>query len=283
MELWYTEEQTRNMRLSLRIKESLYSGQSKFQKIDVLDTFDFGRLLVLDGLVMTTEKDEFVYHEAINHIPILTHDNPENVLIIGGGDGGSLREAVKHHRVKKVTMVEIDGEVVKIAKKFFPSLHGGWDHPKSELRIEDGFEFLRNNDTPFNVIIIDSTDPIGPGEILFQEKFYDLVMQNLSEDGIMVQQTESFWVHPHIINKISKTLMTKFATVKFFSAPIPTYPSGYWNFSYCSNLKNYNPIEHFKKEEMEALGRLKFLNADILQASFALPNFAIEALQEQSK
>ncbi len=279
MELWYTENQTENVRLSLRVKETLYKGKSEYQTIDIIDTYDYGRMLVLDGLVMTTEKDEFVYHETIAHVAMLAHKNPQNVLIIGGGDGGTLREVVKHKTLQKATMVEIDAEVMEASRKFFPFLHGGWDHPRAEVLAQDGFLFLKNNKVKYDVIMIDGTDPIGPGEILFTEDFYSLVLEHLAPDGIFVQQTESIWVHPHIIADVNKRLRKKFSSVSFFDVPIPTYPSGYWNFSCCTNLPGFQPVSSFDMKRLQELGELRFLNEEILRGIFALPNFAKKFLE----
>jgi spermidine synthase len=279
MELWYTEEHTSDIRFSIKVKETLFHGESEYQKIDILDTHAFGRVLLLDGLVMTTEKDEFVYHESISHIPLSVHPDPKHVLIIGGGDGGTLREVVKHEAVDKVTLVDIDEQVMELSRIYLPFLAAGWEHPKAEVRAMNGFDFLQDKQDSFDVILVDSTDPIGPGEVLFQDRFYDLVHKALRRDGIMVQQVESFWVHPEVIGGIAQTLRGFFQRVDFFTAPIPTYPAGYWNFSFCQKNGQSAPPQLLDQERLAALPPLRYLNPEIARAVFALPNFARKALE----
>lgn len=280
MELWYTEKHSENIKFSLKVKKHIHSSQSKFQKIDIMDTLDYGRILTLDGLIMTTERDEFVYHESIAHIPVSIHPDPRDVLIIGGGDGGTLRELVKHNGLKKITMVEIDRDVIELSRKYLPFLDGGWDHPRAEVIVMNGFEFLKDKKNCYDLVIVDSTDPIGPGIILFEDPFYSLVKNSLRNFGIMVQQTESFWYHPEIISKVNRKLSNNFESVHFFSAPIPSYPSGYWNFSFCTTEKLPSPWEKINSSRIKAIENLKFLNPEIAKAAFALPNFALNTLKK---
>ena len=173
MELWFSESHTPNVKLSIRVDRQIYSGKSEFQRIDVFESPEFGRFLVLDGYMMLTEKDEFIYHEMLTHVPILAHGAARRVLIIGGGDGGMLREVAKHKSVERITMVEIDGTVVDMCKEFLPNhSQGAFDDPRLNLVIDDGMRFVATTEERFDVIISDSTDPIGPGEVLFSENFY---------------------------------------------------------------------------------------------------------------
>ncbi len=197
MELWLTEKQTKNLAMSCRIKETLFNGQSDFQKVEVLDSHEFGRMLVLDGVFQTSIFEEFIYHEMIAHVPLLTHPVPKRVLVIGGGDGGSVREAVRHEAVEVVEMVEIDGMVVDVSKKFLPEISSAMrdNHPKLQLSIGDGIAHMKKTENHFDVIIVDCSDPIGPGVGLFSREFYQDVYKALKPDGLFVQQTESPFYH----------------------------------------------------------------------------------------
>ena len=171
-ELWYTEVDKNGFGKSFKVVQTLYKGQSEFQSIDILETSGFGRLLLLDGLVMTTEKDEFVYHEMISHIPLLAHPNPKQVLVIGGGDGGTIREVLKHPSVERAVLCEIDGMVIEASKQWLPTIACALDDPKVEIQVADGAAYVAKHKNTFDVILIDSTDPIGPGARLFNKEFY---------------------------------------------------------------------------------------------------------------
>jgi spermidine synthase len=188
--VWFTEYQTKNVGLTIKAKE-VKTIKSKYQEILILDTEEFGRVLVLDGAVQTTERDEFMYHEMLVHPAMLKHPNPERVLIIGGGDGGSVREALKHPSVKEVHLCEIDEEVIIVSEKYLPTISEKLRDPKVKIYIEDGNVFLEERENYYDVIIMDSSDPIGPAEVLFKEAFYNKVKNALRENGIMVAQTES--------------------------------------------------------------------------------------------
>jgi spermidine synthase len=175
MELWYTEKQTENQGLSCKITETLHTEQTEYQHLAVIDTLQWGKMLTLDGLVMTTDKDEFVYHEMITHVGLFTHPNPEHVCVIGGGDGGAIREIMKHPSVKTATLVEIDGRVVENCRKFFPYISSELDNPKVTVKIDDGIKHIAESKDKYDMIIVDSTDPIGPAVGLFAKEFYQNV------------------------------------------------------------------------------------------------------------
>lgn len=277
MELWVTEEHLKAVRLSYKITETLYHGESSFQKIDVVDTVAYGRMLLLDGLVMTTEKDEFVYHEMISHIPMLAHPNPKKVLVIGGGDGGTVREVLKHPSVEEVVLCEIDGDVIDVSRRFLPSIAGKLDDPRVDIQVRDGVAYIAEQKNRFDVILIDSTDPIGPGEGLFTEEFYHNVKAALTENGIMANQSESPIANPREIRLVYALLGRVFPTVTPYVATIPTYPGHYWSWAFCSESRK--PADGFDNPVAAELEKgCKFFNRDVHKAVFALPNFVRERI-----
>jgi spermidine synthase len=277
MELWMTEFQTKNLGLTTRIKETLYSGKSNFQDIAVVESEQFGRMLVLDGVYQTSIFDEFVYHEMIAHIPLFTHPNPKNVLVIGGGDGGSIREVVKHPTVEKAVMVEIDGLVVEVSKKYLPEIAEAMitNHPKLDLRIDDGLKHIAEIEDHYDVIIVDCSDPIGPGEGLFTYEFYKNVNKALKADGIFVQQTESPFIHTELIQRAWKDISSLFPITRLYLAPIPLYPSGTHCFTLGSKVHDPLTLDTGKMTELNT----RYHNKDIQKSCFALPNFIQKILK----
>lgn len=277
--LWYSDLIGGNAGFTLKVKNILYSGKSDFQRIDVLENEEMGRFLVLYGAIMITEKDEFIYHEMITHVPLFVHENAENVLVIGGGDGCTLREILKHKNVKKITEVEIDRQVVEISKNYFSNLHNNsFDDERIELVFEDGFNFLKKSERKFDIIISDGSDPVGPAKALFQKSFYKEAKRSLRDKGIFVSQTESPFFHPEIVKKIYRDLRETFSNVQMFLAFIPSYPSGMWSFSFCSDYWMGNV---FKKEKFLHCGfKTKYYNPEIHSSSFVLPEFVKELISE---
>ena len=240
MELWYTEKQTPAHGITSKVSETLHTEKTEYQDLAVIDTVQFGRMLVLDGMVMTTLKDEFVYHEMISHVALNTHPNPENVLVIGGGDGGAIREIVKHSKVKKAVLVEIDSRVIEVSKQYLPEIAAALSgNPKVEVKVEDGIKYIAEAKNQFDVIIVDSTEPVGPAVGLFALDFYQAISQALKPDGIMVAQTESPFFNPDLISRVFKDISSVFPITKLYLANIPTYPSGLWSFTLGS--KQYDP------------------------------------------
>ncbi len=273
---WYYENQTPNLRIGFKIKNVIFSGKSKYQKIDIYQTEAFGKLFTLDDIVMLTERDEFVYHEMIANVPLCTHKAPENVLVIGGGDGGTIREVVKHKVVKKVVLCEIDDVVIDKSKEYLPFTASEFDNPKTEVVIEDGFKYLKEKQNEFDVILVDSTDPIGEGEKLFGEDFYKLCYSSLKEDGILVFQSESPYTHPKFISEnINKRIKKIFEVCSLYLVYIPFYPSGMWSFGFAS--KKYHPINDFVKSRAEDISKqTKYYNPEVHKSCFSLPNFVKE-------
>ncbi|MBN1968356.1 MAG: polyamine aminopropyltransferase [Candidatus Delongbacteria bacterium] len=274
---WFTEKFSEDhlnigQRTSIKFEETLFKGKSEFQTIEIVRTDDFGKMLLLDNIVMLNEKFEFTYHEMISHVPLSLHPNPKKVLIIGGGDGGTATEVVKNPNVDKCVTVEIDKLVVDKCREFFPALTTGFSHPKSELIIDDGIKYMQNHKNSFDIIIIDSTDPFGPAEGLFKKAFYIDVFNSLKTDGIVVAQSESPFFHPEIQKDYFEMLKSIFPSVSAFTSAIPFYPSGFWTFSLsCKTTTdftsmNFDGLENYGKD-------LKYFNPDICKACFSLPNF----------
>lgn len=276
---WFYEEQHPGIRFGLEYKEHLVNIKSAFQKVDVYETTALGNLLTLDGLVMTTEKDEFFYHEMISHPALFTHSNPRKVLVIGGGDGGTLREVVKHKKVKEAHLCEIDNQVIEAAKKYFPELSISFQDPKSQIFVEDGFAFLDNHQKSYEIILVDSTDPIGEAAKLFEESFIEKVYRSLTDDGITVMQCENPFFELDVMKKMFLNMQKYFKYVFFYFAPILSYPSGFWSFIMGS--KKYHPLKDFRtKRWKNRTFNTKYYNKAIHYAAFALPQFVKDSIKQ---
>lgn len=275
--LWFTEYQTEDMKISFRIKDKLHEEKTDFQHLTVVDTYTYGRMLFLDNCVMTSIKEEFVYHEMITLVALNTHPHPENVLVIGGGDGGAIREIVKHPKVKKATLVEIDGRVVENSKKYLPEIGAAFADSKVTVLIDDGIKHIQGHKNEYDVIIIDSTDPVGQAARLFSADFYQDVYNALSVNGIMVAQTESPFLErdKQLISRIHHDLKKLYPIVKLYLAYIPVYPTGMWSFTIAS--KKFNPLQ-VKPEDIIAINT-RYYNKDLHYSAFALPNFVVEILK----
>ncbi len=276
--VWFTDKDD-NQALSLRYTgEVFYDVQSPFQRVRILESPKYGKMLTLDDMFMTTENDEFHYHEMISHPAMFTHGNAKNVLVIGGGDGGTVREILRHESVEKVTMVEIDGEVIKACKEFLPNIASAFNNPKLELIVGDGIAFAKEAATDlYDIIIIDGSDPVGPAEGLFSVEFYRNCYKSLKQGGILVAQGESPKFNEHAFTELNVTLQHIFgkenAPVSLFY--VPTYPTGMWSFQY--GIKGAaQPKSISKESEIDAFVKekgLRYYNSDIHKGSFALPNF----------
>ncbi|MCR4441683.1 MAG: polyamine aminopropyltransferase [Peptococcaceae bacterium] len=276
-DLWATEKQTEDLVISFRIKKILHEEQTNYQLLSVVDTYAYGRMLFLDNCVMTSVKDEFVYHEMISLVALNTHPNPENVLVIGGGDGGTVREVIRHTKVKKVTLVEIDPRVIEISRQYFPEIAVALKDDNEDVKIivDDGIKFVRENKNKYDVILIDSTDPVGPAEGLFSAEFYKDVYEALKEDGIMVAQSESPFLGQDLIKRINNYLKDVFPIVRLYLANIPTYPTGLWSFTLAS--KRYDPLD-VNPQDIRA-ARTRYYNKEMHFACFVLPNFVAEIFE----
>ncbi|KAF9971857.1 hypothetical protein BGZ73_005112 [Actinomortierella ambigua] len=280
---WFKENGTLwpGQAMTLEVKEILHVEQSKYQDVLVFQSTTYGNVLVLDGVIQATERDEFAYQEMLTHVPIFAHPNPKRVLVIGGGDGGVLREIVKHEGVEEVVLCEIDEAVINASKKYLPSMAVGFQHPKVKIHVGDGFKFLGDKVDTFDVIITDSSDPVGPAASLFQSKFFELMRNALRDGGIICTQCECLWLHLPIIKEVLGFTRKLFPVVEYGFVTIPTYPSGQIGLMVCSKngaLDPKKPLRRWTKEQEAKLCR--YYNAEIHEACFVLPQFARVALED---
>lgn len=259
--------------IAIKTKDILFSEQSDFQKVEIFDTDSvLGRVLTLDELMMTTEGDEYHYHEMIAHIPMMQHPEPKSVLVIGGGDGGTVREVLKHKTVERVVLCEIDGMVIEACKKYLPTIACELDNPKVETLVQDAIEYIKDKKEEFDIVLIDSTDPMGPGEGLFTDEFYTNVKNSLKKGGIMVAQSESPFAQAESVKKMYVQLKKVFPVVSTYTSNIPTYPGGYWAWAFCS--VDVEPLSFYAEDrEEEITSTCKIYNRDYHNARFALPNY----------
>lgn len=280
MELWFTEKHTEHVKFSIEVDKQLYSSQSDFQRIDIFDSPEFGRFLTLDGYMMLTEKDEFIYHEMMVHVPMAVHPCVKNVLVIGGGDGGTVRELTRYDSIENIDVVEIDEEVVKACITYLPQTACGFDDKRVHIYYEDGLKYIRKYVDTYDLILVDSTDPFGPGEGLFTKEFYGNCYKALKVDGIMVNQHESpfYKEDAYAMQRAHKRIVESFPISKVYQMHIPTYPSGHWLFGFAS--KKYHPIYDQRAEEWKALGiKTKYYNEQLHRGAFALPNYVEKTLE----
>lgn len=272
---WLTEESFhQKYSMGFKVKQHLHSEQTKYQKIDVYETESVGRMLLLDGKTMVSDKDEFVYHEVVSHIPYMVSRSCKKVLIIGGGDGGVVREFVKHPDIERVDLVEIDERVIEVSRKYFPDCTSGLSDKRVRVLPEDGFAFIKRAKAEYDVIVVDSTDPVDFASGLFTDEFYQDVYNALTEDGIMMNQTENPFLDEWGIKNIYNNMRKVFPQVSSFTAPMLIYPGVFWTFGFSS--KKYRPtdINPAKMQHMETLQRdLKWYNMDWHKGAFSISNF----------
>jgi len=267
-ELWLTEDDRDFLKVSYKLKNIIYSENSKFQNVMIVDSYDFGRMLVLDGVVQTTALDGHIYNEMITHVPLQLHPNPKKVLIIGGGDCGAAREVTKYKNIEQIDMVEIDELVVKASKNHLQEVSGNLEDSRVNFIYADGIEFCKEKSNEYDVIIVDSSDPVGPAEALFEHSFYKSIHQALKEDGIMVCQSQSPIFHQDIMLQTRNYIQNIFTYANTYFACVPTYPGGLWSFTIGS--KQY-PIDPSKARNVSVT--TKYFNLDLLKGSFILPQF----------
>jgi spermidine synthase len=274
---WYTEEDNFSSRLGIRVTARLHQERSEYQHIAVYDTPFFGRVLTLDGLVMLTERDEFVYHEMLTHVPLLSIPEPRSMLVIGGGDCGIVREALRHPSIERVVQCEIDERVTRVAQEHFAWVDDVIRDPRTELRFEDGIPFMAANREAFDLVVVDSTDPVGAAKGLFHRDFYREVAAALRDGGVMAAQTESPHWSPELVGPIYAEIGDAFAHVHPYLGFIPTYPSGCWCWAYASNHRT--PSGYFDEARAEEISRdTRYYHPGIQRAAFVLPRFAEEAV-----
>ncbi|CAO2828813.1 unnamed protein product [Amaranthus hypochondriacus] len=276
---------------SLKVDKILFQGKSKYQDVLVFQSSTYGKVLVLDGVVQLTERDECAYQEMITHLPLCSISNPKKVLVIGGGDGGVLREVGRHPSVEHIDICEIDEMVVTVSKEFFPEVAVGYTDPRVNLHIGDGVAFLKEApEGTYDAVIVDSSDPIGPAKELFEKPFFESVAKALRPGGVVCTQAESIWLHMHIIEEIVANCRQIFkGSVNYAWTTVPTYPSGVMGFMLCSTegpkvdfMHPVNPIEKIADHENEK-HPLKFYNSELHSAAFCLPTFAKKVIESKSK
>lgn len=255
------------------IEHVLFQGKSEYQDIAVIESREFGRMLVLDGVIQFSLRDEFVYHEMLAHVPLFTHPRPEKVLVIGGGDGGTVREILKHPEVKRVHLVDIDGMVLEVCREFFPELAMSLEDPRVGVHIADGIEFVKEHQQAFDVILVDSTDPEGPAEGLFTKEFYGSVAQALRRGGLMAMQSGSSFFTPRLVRATYQTIASQFAAVQLYLASVPTYSLAPWGFMLAAKR---HPVSG--RRQPGSLNT-RYYSPEVHKAAFAIPPFMQETLE----
>ena len=253
MELWFSECHAPDVKHSLRVNRHLYSKKSEYQQIDIFDTPEFGRVLALDGNVMLTERDEFIYDEMITHVPMSVHKNAKDILVIGAGDGGVVKELTRYDRVERIDLVEMDGEVIEACRAYLPENACRLDDSRVHIYFDNALRFIRRCSNEYDLIIVDSNDPFGPSEGYFTREFYGICYNALREDGIMVnQQGSPFYKHDaEAMQRSHKRIVNTFPISRVYQAHIPTYAAGYWLFGFAS--KKYHPVDDFEARQWQAL------------------------------
>lgn len=277
---WFSETLYTDFRQSLQIDQILFEGRTAFQDAVIFRNARFGRVLTLDGIVQTTERDEFCYHEMIAHVPIIAHGEAENVLIIGGGDGGVLRETLKHP-LHRAVMIELDETVVAICREYLPSLSAGaFDDPRTDVRFMDGIRFVAETDEKFDVIIVDSTDPIGPGEVLFTPEFYADCARCLTEKGVLVTQSGVTFMQDEEARSTYQRMNALFVDASFYLTQVPTYGAGYMTFGWgChSTDPRQTPVDEIARRVAQRDLNARYYTPEVHAASFALPGY-VEVLK----
>lgn len=284
MELWYTENHTDNVKFSIRVDKHLKSAESEYQRIDIFESKEFGKILTLDGYLMVTEKDEYIYHEMITHIPMAVNPDIKNILVIGAGDGGTVRELTRYNHVENIDMVEIDEMVVEICREYLPQTASRLSDPRVHIFYQDGLRFVRSKENEYDLIIVDSTDPFGVGEGLFTKEFYGNCYKALKDDGILVNQHESTFYasYSNSMKRAHSRIKSTFPIALVYQAHIPTYPSGHGLFGFAS--KKYDPRSDLKSEWWNSLGiKTKYYNTILHTGCFAIPNNVRDQLRESGE
>lgn len=281
MSLTFTEMHTPRVGLSIEVKRQLCCEQSAFQRIEIFDSEEFGKFLTLDGYMMCTEKDEFIYHEMMVHVPMAVNPNAERVLVIGGGDGGAVRELCRYPSVKQIDLVEIDRRVVELCMQHLPSISSALTDPRVTMHFQDGLRFVRGCENEYDLILVDSTDPFGPGEGLFTREFYGHCYKALKADGIMVNQNESPFYEDDAkaMQRAHQRIAATFPVCRLYQAHIPSYPSGHWMFGFAS--KGLHPIRNIQAQAWKSLHLVtRYYNTNLHRASFALPTYVEELMKD---
>lgn len=286
MSMTYHEYYQGKTGLSVGIRKVLFSKESPYQRVEILETDSWGNLMTIDGMVMLSERDEFVYHEMLVHPGVATSPGVKRALIIGGGDGGTARELLKHNTVEHVDLVEIDETVVEASKTFMPTI-GAWEDPRLHLHLENGIDFVRRVQSPYDLIIVDGSDPVGPAEGLFRRSFYESCLKALNSEGVLTVQTETPWVESYhsSMRTVYRALNDLFPHTGMYLCSIPLYPTGLWSMICASRSEHPLSDEvllRSSKMNRSEMG-LRYYNREIHEASFALPGFVREMLKSPER
>ena len=272
-ELWITEYSTDNLKLSMRAKALLHSEKTPYQDLLIADTYEYGRVLMLDGAYQLTERDEFTYSEMMAHVPVCAHRNPENVLIIGGGDGAIMREVLKHDCVKKCTLIDIDERVIESSKKYLPFAGCSFSDERADVKCMDAMKFIRETSERYDVVIIDSTDPVDFAAGLFRADFYADVKRVMTPDAMLSELTESPFTDTDLMTQAISEMRKVFPLVKVYWGVVPTYPSGMWTYGLAS-------MKDDPEEPKREVSPTKYYTSAIHRASFILPPFLADMVKE---
>lgn len=281
MELWFSEFHAPDVKHSIRVSRHLYSKKSDYQQIDIFETPEFGRILALDGSVMLTERDEFIYDEMITHVPMAVHPDIKDVLVIGAGDGGVVKELARYKSVRRIDLVEMDSMVIEACRAFLPENACRLDDSRVHIYYDNALRFIRRCKEEYDLIIVDSTDPCGPSESYFTREFYGICYNALRSDGIMVnQQGSPFYKHDaEEMQRSHKRIVSTFPISRVYQAHIPTYAAGYWLFGFAS--KKYHPIDDFDGKRWKELNmETKYYTTRLHTGAFYLPAFLEKMLME---
>ncbi len=284
MDIWFSQMDTDNVKTSIRVDQQLFSAQSDYQRIDVFQTQEFGRMIVLDGEVIFSEADEFIYNEMVVHVPMAVHPAVRRVLIIGGGDGGVAKVCTAYPEIEQIDVVEPDELFIKVSREYFPETASGFDDPRVNIINRDGLRFLRRCTDAYDLIINDSTDPFGHTEGLFTREFYGSCYRALHEDGIMVYQHGSpFYDEDEAaFRAMHRKAFKSFPISRVYQACIPTCPAGYWMFGFAS--KKYHPLQDFDPERWEKRGlKTWYYTTHLHRGAFMLPRYVEELLEEEER
>lgn len=284
MEFWFSEFHAPDVKHSIRVNRHLYSHKSDYQQIDIFDTPEFGRVLVLDGNVQLTERDEFIYDEMVTHVPMAVHPNIQDVLVIGAGDGGVVHELARYDQIKRIDLVEMDPKVLEACRTYLPENASRLDDARVHIYFDNALRFIRRCESQYDLIIVDSTDPFGPSEGYFTREFYGICYNALREDGIMVnQQGSPFYRHDaEAMQRSHKKIVNTFPISRVYQAHIPTYAAGYWLFGFAS--KKYHPIDDLNVQKWLALNlKTKYYTTKLHVGAFYLPAFLEKMLEEVEK
>lgn len=279
MQVWFYEDQSPDLRIGLRVRSVVHHEKSPYQEILVVDTDEWGRMLALDNIIQTNEVTEFVYHEMMAHVALFAHPNPERVLVVGGGDGGVIREVVKHPTVREAVLAEIDEAVIEAARRYLPSISSGLDDPRARIAVGDGIAHVASSPDTYDVIIVDSTDPIGPAVGLFSEEFYRSAHQALRDGGLFVAQTESPFYNADLVRRVQQALRNVFPWSGMYWGAVPEYPGGFWTMSIGSKGGDPRqvPAGRYEERRFDTFAT-KYYAPDVHGAAFVLPPFALELL-----